>query len=294
MFKSFEELARHYGVPGEDRRGQVPATVTDQDGPDEAVSTHAEVWVETANKIKALAGHTRRPVVVLGRDGWPLIPILREMGMEAQYFLWSRISDDAAMGKLWLREVPPGAIVVDTGFAGSIIDRIKRQDPTVVGYLMSTEGKYPSLEEHARVSGGDQRWGPPTLGGGQRKYHKNYWFPPIEGVDRNVVLQMEYTPKLIGRATTVEGSTVKALPFTNDDDNSVTSFGDTIKYNQKLLEACGLQGKWLKYATFTGVKPRERLDMTPRERRQHYRLVRRLRSLWGRGIRLAKADIELD
>ena len=42
--------------------------------------------------------------------------------------------------------MPPNAAVVDTGYSGSIINRIKNYDATVSGYLLSTTGdRYPRL-----------------------------------------------------------------------------------------------------------------------------------------------------
>ncbi len=78
-----------------------------------------------------------QPIVLLGRDNWQLLPLLKEQGRPVQYFLWSRLQNSDAKTKAqWLKEVPPNAAVVDTGYSGSIIDWIRKIDAGAKGYLL--------------------------------------------------------------------------------------------------------------------------------------------------------------
>ena len=63
-----------------------------------------------------------------------------------QYFLWTRLQiGDARTAAQWLKEVPPGAAVIDTGFRGSVIDAVRDIDPSASGYLLESLGHYPQL-----------------------------------------------------------------------------------------------------------------------------------------------------
>ena len=39
----------------------------------------------------------------------------------------------------------PGAVVIDTGYSGSIPDAIRKVDPTATAYLLSSASSYPQL-----------------------------------------------------------------------------------------------------------------------------------------------------
>ena len=106
----------------------------------------AEILRSSANSIEAAIAPDK-PIVLLGRDMGPVLPILLADGRRAQYFLWTSLNDSGVTTvNQWLKEVPPNAAVVDTGYSGSIINRIKNYDATVSGYLLSTTGdRYPRL-----------------------------------------------------------------------------------------------------------------------------------------------------
>jgi hypothetical protein len=112
----------------------------------------------TADSISATIP-TGKPIVLLGRDTWPLLPLLRSRGLSVQYFMWGRKNGagDSTFGQ-WFKEVPPGAAVIDSGYSGSIIDIIREKDHSVSGYLMSrgTSIEYPQLlqipDHHQRTS----------------------------------------------------------------------------------------------------------------------------------------------
>ena len=71
-----------------------------------------------------------RTIVLLGRDMWPLLPVLRERGRQTQYFMWSTKQEtDANTLRQWNKEVPPNSAVIDTGFQGTIFDFIKTPTP---------------------------------------------------------------------------------------------------------------------------------------------------------------------
>jgi len=101
--------------------------------------------------------HARRrldgPFVLLGRDMWPVVAALRAVGLRVQYFHWARVTDDWSAAQAWQAEIACGAVVVDSGFAGSILDRIQRRAcPSIRGLLLSTAGEYP------RTGAVSRRW----------------------------------------------------------------------------------------------------------------------------------------
>jgi len=99
-----------------------------------------------ADALASMAG--KRTIVILGRDAWPLVPALKHRNANVQYFLYSRLQiGDPSTKETWLREIPRNSIVVDTGYKGSIIDDIKKFDPTIDGILLSRDenSNYPEL-----------------------------------------------------------------------------------------------------------------------------------------------------
>ena len=183
-----------------------------------------------------------KTVVVLGRDALPLYPALRNQGRRTQYFLWSRLQEnDNATGAQWLREVAPGAVVIDTGYAGSIPDAILRVDPTASAYLLSSSSKYPQL----------------------LKRHDH----------SSIVDNLEYFPKLVARTTTYtkEGGAVSRAGNTDEHDDSRTSRWTVESLNRQFLRAIGLDewGVW-RYSRYAGLTPAERLGLNTREEVEHH------------------------
>ena len=85
-------------------------------------------------------------IVLLGRDMWQFLPLLKAQGRSVQYFLWSGLQNLADTGPHWLKEVPPNSVVLDSGYKGTIIDNAKAADPTVSGFLLQkTRGLYEQL-----------------------------------------------------------------------------------------------------------------------------------------------------
>jgi hypothetical protein len=216
----------------------------------------AEAFVHTADSIiKELPAD--QPIVLLGRDAWPLLPVLRARGRDAQYFMWSRLQySDAPTQKQWLKEVPPGAAVVDTGFNGSIIDNIKKIDPSVSGYLMSSlNHRYPTLLHTTNHNG--------------------------------IVSELELLPKLVDRSSTHTGlgGTVARRNESSEDMDSPNTIEGKSRWNielvsRNLLRATGLPA-WdiWRYSQFVGLTPKERLGLSTKEQlEQHYKKVEALRS----------------
>lgn len=205
-----------------------------------------------AYKLKEIVG--KRTLVVLGRDAWVLVPLLRKLGVKTHYFLYSRhqyskIRWEAEFGsdppwdpenhettkQAWLREVPKGSYVLDTGYAGSIIDDIKSFDPTVKGILISSTGHYPQLEIDS-----DE-------------------LPSI------IVKNIEEMPKLTGRSYRYKGDIVltknpKEDLGDVDSDSAVLSMHKKIKKNERVLKDFGLPEKDVeKYKSFTGIPISQRI-----------------------------------
>ncbi len=185
-----------------------------------------------ADEIKLLAGNNT--VVILGRDAWPLVPLLRFRNVKTQYFLYSRLQiGNQSTKEAWLREVPPHSLVIDTGYAGSIIDDIKTFDPTIEGLLMSSSGYYKQLS---------------TTG-----YSR-----------RNIVHDIEHSPKLINRSSNFRGHHVITSKKDRSDDAggylSGLSVPDVVAQNKDFLSNLGLPDDYVdNYKKFSGIPPSQRL-----------------------------------
>ncbi|HEY9868396.1 MAG TPA: RHS repeat domain-containing protein [Candidatus Obscuribacterales bacterium] len=173
-----------------------------------------------------------KPIVLLGRDAWPLVPLLRSQGRQVQYFLWSRLQiGERTTTEQWLKEVPPGAVVIDTGYAGSILDDICRVDPTVEGHLVVSTGKYPQL-----------------------------W-----NVDhKQVVATIERIPKVPGRSASYTQRDIAVCRSAKRDvDEALKTQRETLEYTEDLLRAMGLPAWYVwRYRTYVGLTPQERLGLS--------------------------------
>ena len=210
-------------------------------------------------------------IVILGRDLWPMVPLLRRHGRKTQYFLWSRLqcnsgvykrisSADTQTAKAWIKEVHPDSWVVDTGFYGTIFDAIRSIDFRIRPRRMlmgSSAGKYEQL------------------------------LPDSCGNLREEMLELEHLQKIVGSSTTYhfrsdESGWQEASPvFSNRD-----SPGDpqrVIESNYTLLRALNCtEQEAIQYSHFTGLSSLERLGMRGPDRRAFYRLVRQARHKEGR------------
>ena len=85
-------------------------------------------------------------IVLLGRDMWQFLPLLKAQGRSVQYFLWSRLQHSEDTAPHWLKEVPPHSVVLDSGWNGTIISKAKVSDPTLTGFLLEKNyGPYEQL-----------------------------------------------------------------------------------------------------------------------------------------------------
>ena len=221
---------------------------------------NAESFVDAARAIQEKIPFNK-PIVLLGRDAWPLLPLLRQAGRDVHYFLWSRLQvDDDATKKQWLKEIPPDAAVIDSGFSGSIIDQIKMIDPGASGYLMSSRNdeKYPTLLS----------------------------FP-----DHSFrVDDIEKLPKLIYRSSkhTEQGGAVSRIGPDNTDSDTDRSINGSSRWRaehnaRELLRAAGLPAwdVW-RYSQFVGLTPMERLGFDSKDQlTQHYNAVAQARAETG-------------
>jgi hypothetical protein len=183
-----------------------------------------------------------RTLVVLGRDAWPLVPLLRARGRRTQYFLMSRLQTrDVMTANQYLREVPPHSVLVDTGYAGSIIDAVRQFDPTAAGVLMSSTGRYPALlKERERTA---------------------------------IVGELEYSAKLIGRTRTYTRNGVAVAGKSFEADRKPSRH--VIEWNQQLLEKLNVARDAME--KFVGLTPWQRIGCRPDEVVPHYKRV-----LWER------------
>ncbi|MBI4532428.1 MAG: hypothetical protein HY711_00660 [Candidatus Melainabacteria bacterium] len=210
---------------------------------------------DTAQMVKQVATRileqvpSFRTVVLLGRDTWPLVPILRFHGRRVQYFHWSRLQlSDVPTQQQWLKEVPPDSVVIDTGYFGSILDAIRKVDRSIDGFLISSSGKYPQL--YGGVSHAD------------------------------IVAQIERFPKLPGRCSSYSSiGTAICRKGNRDSDESSVSQWEAIRKSQELLAALDLPPWYVwRYRTFLGGSPLERLGLSSsQDISQHYEWVKRLR-----------------
>lgn len=168
------------------------------------------------------------PLVLLGRDSWPLIPLLREKyGIKAQYFIFSRLQiGDKGTKNQWLKEVPKGALVVDTGYRGSIFRAIEKFDPSIKGLLLCSRGEYPQL--------------------------------PLNYDHEEVVLEIEKAPKTVGRCVSINSKGKARCPQDTRDRDEKGGWipSEVVLWNKALMARLDLPVKW---ASFTGLMPRERV-----------------------------------
>ncbi len=196
-----------------------------------------------------------KPVVLLGRDAWPLLPVIRAKGFDAQYFLWSRANDrDPNTYAQWLKETKPHSVVIDTGYRGSILDMIREKDKSAAGYLLST-----------RLSGYQRILQDPD-------HHSR--IAELENLVKYIRRSQTYTPK--GGAKTLKG-------YDGDNGQVAGKFNDFERKNRwdaqaeirDVLRASGLS-RWdtWRYSSFVGLTPEERLGLGSRkEVLEHYRVV---------------------
>jgi hypothetical protein len=116
---------------------------------DNPVARLEQVEALIKNRVTVKRLHDQMSLSMLPDDvsaALPLYPALKNQGRKVQYFLWSRLQEnDTATGEQWMREVGPGAVVIDTGYSGSIPNANRRVDPTASAFLLSSASEYLQL-----------------------------------------------------------------------------------------------------------------------------------------------------
>ena len=193
-----------------------------------------------------------RTIVVLGRDMNFFTPLLRAHGRKTIDFHLSRLQhSDASAAARWHEEVPPNAVVIDSGVLGSMHTIIKGFDPTVEPYLIRSHSKYPQLQAKMELGVGD----------------------------------FESFPKLTGRCSGYRptGAAICRLRSTDSYDMRQPSV-TAAEWNRALLQELGLSDWYVwRYRTFTAVPRSERIGISQPERIQQYlQSIAELRAQSGR------------
>jgi len=213
-------------------------------------------------------------LVILGRDLWPVVPVLREhFGRKnTQYFVWSRPQGNAYVkhgngnregdgrldwdgsnrvdrqtAKQWIKEVHPDSAVLDTGYAGSIFNAIRLIDKTIP-------------KENFRLFNSKKQYGQ---------------IP--SDIDREKILNhFEYLEKLTkrGKSYSKAGNLIYNV---NDESDSGARENDVITHlrsTETFLQYLGLNNNQVdKYSSFTGATPAERLGLTGSAIERHFQDV---------------------
>ena len=222
---------------------------------DEKLRTSSEALSQTAERIDKFIPPDKT-IVLLGRDTWPMVPLLKARGRDVQYFMWTRLqNEDQPTMNQWLKEVPPNSAVVDTGFMGTIFDAIGKIDPSATGYLMNSLSHYKQLL-------------------------------PFSTSEK--VMTIEDIPKMIGRSTgyTESGNAISRQKHRDDGDRE-SSFASrnqrrwqVQQETEKLLRQLGLP-EWdvWRYRDYVGLTPGERLGYDKNEDvLAHYERIARERA----------------
>lgn len=202
------------------------------------VRRSADITIASAEAVLKTVGDA--PVCILGRDAEPIYWVLKEkFGKEnCHYFLLSRMNTscgkilDKAARKWWRTEIPKGAYVVDTGYAGSIITAIRRSiDCSITGLLISSSGTYKELSVDMELS------------------------------HNEIVKRMEKIPKIIGRCSSydIDSGDATCNQDNRDCDERINGMipSEIVIMRTLLCDELGLDRKW---ATFTGVTHEERVN----------------------------------
>ena len=180
-------------------------------------------------------------IVLLGRDMNSFTPVLRAHGRTTIDFHLSRLQfkDDTAALR-WKEEVPPNAVVIDSGFSGNMHDKIRSFDRTVKPYMMESHGRYPQLLKGEKMDG--------------------------------FADDLEIFPKLTGRCSGYRPSGAAICRLRNEDDQDYVRPSATASaWNRALLQELGLSNWYVwRYSHFTAIPRAERIGISSPERIQSY------------------------
>jgi len=244
------------------------------------ITSMGELLQQATESVKALR-EPGQPVVVLGRGGWPLVAALRESGCPAQYFIWSRLqAGDASTIQQWRKEVPPGALVIDTQRCdGTTCSAVADADPLIADFRYLSSPGCRELE----LPNINSKHVPPANSFNPRNFQREF-----NSNLRNNATALDQFPNLMrgrGRGYDSSGHAV----FHPASIESQVRFGKgtwamsspTIRlFNSALLREAGLSSEAAqRYSNFTGILPEERLGLSDNEAIiRHYREVERLRA----------------
>lgn len=183
-----------------------------------------------------------QPIVILGRHTWPVVPILRAQGVDAQYMVMSRQQlDDPATQKQWRKEVPPGSMVVDTFISdGDTLKGLKKIDPSIDFYTFS------EVPKHLKDSGEAKDL-------------------PLSEKNRGVGHGLDIFPQLVeGPGETYKDGGILEARFV--EEGGELPKRALIALQEKLLKDAGLSAEDAKkYSGFTGITPEERLGLESKD-----------------------------
>ena len=182
-----------------------------------------------------------RTIVVLGRDMNSFTPLLRAHGRKTIDFHLSRLQRyDASAFAFWKEEVPPNAIVIDSGVTGSMPRAIQNFDPSIEPYLLKSTGDYPQLLADNHLQG--------------------------------LFSDLESFPKLTGRCSGYRpsGAAICRLRERDLQDLRLPSL-QASQWNRALMQELGLSDWYVwRYGNFTAVPRSERIGISSPERIQQY------------------------
>lgn len=212
---------------------------------DRKIEEYAKITLSAFNTIKRIQADN---YVVLGRDAWALVPLLWNHGLSVQYFVFSRIQIGCEKTReLWLKEVQPYSLIIDTGFNGSIFNAIQQFDRIQGGLLYASN---------------------------------TYVYPAVTTYDQNdIVDTIEHSNKMAAKRGRTISNNDNVIWSPKVDDNAEQNHSSLQKeWNFHLLCKCGLPEKVAEsFCAYTGTTPKERLLKCGWERKEHYRKIGYLR-----------------
>jgi hypothetical protein len=179
------------------------------------------------------------------------VPLLHALNRKVQYFPFSRLQlGDRLTKEQILREIPPGAVIIDSGLEGTIIDSMRGVDPSFSGSLMASTRHYPQL---------------------------------LAGDAQNTVKLIEAQEKILDRskAFNTKGNAISRIGGPPDEYGKFSKYNRwvTERENRVLLAAMGLPQSYAIFARYSGLTPQQRLLLNSEDAVfAHYNIVAQSRA----------------